>query len=140
MGPWIIALPWSGAYALPPANAALRTEAKTQIALRWPQSSPEPAPRLERALDGLVAHIAIGKIEFAEVSAELAQLFGTADVVDGEARTWAVALPPGHELDTSTVPVPDWARHLAVGTCRRLDPRRQTFYDLVLVVVAEEAR
>lgn len=130
------------ASAAPPTNEALRAEAHDQLAARWPhETAPVIAPRLQVELDALVARVAVGKVPLNEVHVKIAQIFSFRDVVEGEARTWAVALPPGHDLDTAEVPLENWSRHVAVGTCRgRLGERRGPIYDLVLVVVAETAR
>lgn len=141
MGGMFVVAACSTALALPPVNEALRAEAREQIAARWPDGSPTVAPVLQYHLDQLVQRIAGGKLAFEEVSGSVASVFSYADVVEGDARTWAVALPPGHALDTEGVPLPEWSEHLAVsagyGTLGR---RRGPRYAIVLVVVAETAR
>jgi hypothetical protein len=124
----------------PPPDAASASEAaREQLTSRWPSGAPQPAPRLEAALNDLAARVASGELKQKKLSGELKKLTKKG-LVRGGMQSVAYFVPPGEVVDTSDIALADWAKHLAIGGATGdLGTGDGISYAVTLVLAAQNA-
>ena len=125
----------------PPDGAKARELAREALVARWISPPPQPAPELEKLLDGVAQGIAGGDNVNKAIKG-VVKLHENSALLGGGMLTNVFYVPPGSEPDVSTFQIPDGSKFLAIGQGRGDlgDDKSGIEYTVLMIVAAGEAQ